>query len=462
MLSENFDKKIKQTLDERTPGFNEASWEVMEKLLDKQLPQKKDDRRRLIIFLSLFLLLGGGITVWLTGIFSAKEHKIASIPTFRIETPETEKKSEFKTDQKKIRIENSGNHEPGITQNPEPIRKISVSENKPGPLQKKIITKTSSQTADILMKKQPTKKAAITRQSKPVEQKNGSVTNPDLADKLINDQQQSNTITETPTRKEELETKQLANNESQQINPEQKKDVQPELNQPTEKKDAIQHPEITKVNSSGKKSLLNRFVFSVSAGPDMSTVGLNNTGKIKPTYGAGLGYRLTDRFTIRSGFYVGRKIYTAAPEDYNPPANFWNYYPNLKHIEANCKVYEWPVNLDYNFGNAKKQTWFVSAGVSSLFMKKEVYNYYFKPNNSQQYIYYSRSYENKNKHYFSILNLSGGFARKISSHFVIQAEPYLKVAMNGVGYGKVKLNSTGVLFTTIVQPFNKAGKKDKK
>jgi hypothetical protein len=34
------------------------------------------------------------------------------------------------------------------------------------------------------------------------------------------------------------------------------------------------------------------------------------------------------------------------------------------------------------------------------------------------------------------------------------AEPYIKLPLTGVGYGKVKLNSGGVLFSIGVNPFN--------
>ena len=189
--------------------------------------------------------------------------------------------------------------------------------------------------------------------------------------------------------------------------------------------------------------------------PDVSAVGLSKAGEVKLAYGAGFGYQVSNRFSIRAGYYKGRKVYSADPDDYDPPSNFWNYYPNLKTIDADCKVTELPISVDYRFNQNKKQSWFVSAGVSSLFMKKEVYDYYFKPNYSPNYVTYTRTINNQNKHYFSILNLSGGYTRTIDKHFSIQAEPYFKIAMSGVGYGKVKLNSSGVLFTAIYKPFAK-------
>ena len=57
MQSDDFDKKIKEAAEHHHPAYEEKAWEQMEKLLDKHLPVKKEDRRR-IIFLLLFLLLG--------------------------------------------------------------------------------------------------------------------------------------------------------------------------------------------------------------------------------------------------------------------------------------------------------------------------------------------------------------------------------------------------------------------
>jgi hypothetical protein len=52
-----------------------------------------------------------------------------------------------------------------------------------------------------------------------------------------------------------------------------------------------------------------------------------------------------------------------------------------------------------------------------------------------------------------VLNFSGGYTRNINKNFSLRAEPYAKFALGGVGYGKVNLNSGGVLFSAIIKPF---------
>ena len=168
----------------------------------------------------------------------------------------------------------------------------------------------------------------------------------------------------------------------------------------------------------------------------MSFVTLNNTGKTTLTYGAGISYGFAKRFTARAGFYVSKKIYQALPDQYNTPGG---NYPYLTDINANCKIYEIPVSLSYSFGQRKKHNWFGSVGLSSFLMKKEDYEYNYKTPAGQNYTYY-HGVSNENKHYFSVLTLSGGYQYQFNKRLSLMAEPYFKIPLGGVGLGKIKLH----------------------
>ena len=74
MQSENFDKKIKDSLSQRPPGYDSPDWDKMETLLDKHMPVDKKDRRRIFFILFSFLLLGGGaFLVWQNSTSNKKE-----------------------------------------------------------------------------------------------------------------------------------------------------------------------------------------------------------------------------------------------------------------------------------------------------------------------------------------------------------------------------------------------------
>jgi len=58
MQFEDFDNKIKEAAENHHPAYDEKAWMKMEKLLDKHLPQKEDNRKRFIFFLLFLAGLG--------------------------------------------------------------------------------------------------------------------------------------------------------------------------------------------------------------------------------------------------------------------------------------------------------------------------------------------------------------------------------------------------------------------
>jgi hypothetical protein len=55
-----------------------------------------------------------------------------------------------------------------------------------------------------------------------------------------------------------------------------------------------------------------------------------------------------------------------------------------------------------------------------------------------------------------VLNFSGGYQYSFNKQFSFAAEPYINLPLKGVGEGKVKLNSGGILFTLKMKPFLKS------
>jgi len=457
MSAENLDDKIKETLNQENTAYDESSWLKMQALLDKHLPEKKDDRKRFILFMIFFLLLGSGITLLITGEFSQKKKAALTQKPIIHETFQSDIPSSNSLNNENHPIQSKSSKEDienKVEKNTiEPIideagdKQLSV--NKKNVFDRSNNTTINNQFA-IPQNKLYSEKNIANKKSGFITQQNSKVR---TTEKNVIMSENSSIEINTMVDKTNL-----PKSENQNIIDEKEAPVEKNITSGEKSGDELSTThdspvsDLKKNNSIPKSSFIKNIFIIASAGPDLSVVG-SNTGTIKFTTGGGIGYKISNRFSISTGIYSGRKIYTANPVDYHPPANFWNYYPNLKHIDANCKILDVPLTISYNYIKSKNISWFFSAGVSSLFMKTEKYNYYYKPTNSQQYIYYSRSYKDVNKHYFSILNLSGGFSRKINNHFSLQAEPYIKIAMKGVGYGKVKLNSSGILFSAIVNPF---------
>lgn len=119
-------------------------------------------------------------------------------------------------------------------------------------------------------------------------------------------------------------------------------------------------------------------------------------------------------------------------------------------LSKDWNVIEVPLALSYIFRRQSKQAWFVS----SYFMKKETYKYHSKiaPGQYQDKIY---TINNQNEHYLSSFRLSSGYEKKFNKTISLSAEPYLNLPLSGIGFGKVKLNSAGLLFSLSVKPFAK-------
>ena len=150
--------------------------------------------------------------------------------------------------------------------------------------------------------------------------------------------------------------------------------------------------------------------------------------------------------------FISKKIYSATPAEYTLPSG--SSYYDLQKINANCNVIDIPLNVDYHFDEKGKHGWFLSAGLSSYLMKKESYDYFYKTPTGQTYNK-DWSISNQNKHFFSILDLSVGYQYLLNKQFSLAAQPYVDLPLTGIGAGKVKLNSAGILFTIQVKPFLK-------
>ena len=451
MQSENFDKKLKDSLSQRPPGNDIPEWDKMETLLDKHMPVEKKDRRRIFFILFSFLLLGGGaFLVWQNSNSNKKELADIKSPKQNSATKENNKPGNT-----------AAGNGTNTSQLPNNETNRSVSSQDPD-------LKSNEKETNIIPGEEVQTNTSIAKTGKNKKTISSVNNKTDNSQQKSSDQTIDKLVKNTEPERSSIENLTKSENQSTTITEKKELEKEPEVekakteNKPDNYRVEGQKAEtkpvaVKKADSKKQKnnsSFANNFFVSVSAGPDLSKVG-DNTGEVRLAYGAGIGYQISRKLSIRTGFYAGRKVYTADPGDYHPPNNFWGYYPNLENIEANCKVYDIPITVDYTISSNKKQSWFASVGISSLLMKEEKYDYYFKPNYSPTYITYTKTIDNQNKHYFSVLNLSGGYKRVINKNVSLQAEPYLKIALDGVGYGKVKLNSGGVLFSAVIKPFAK-------
>ena len=445
MQDEDIDITIREAAEQHHPSYDDKAWGKMQKLLDKHLPQKKD-RKRWFFFLLLFLLLDGVLILailkpWKTNSPAIAKKTITSNPpvvngTDQAYPGEKIYDTTINKPVEQLALQQNDVSTPADQYRNErtPANTGSTINNTNAP------TPYNQDTRQRLLVKKS--KLSTTIKSPGTENDNSSLNNTN-EDRSLPD----NTETTLPKKSNITGTIELPVKSKITIAPVDSSKTKKSLTVAEEKE-----KQLTKSGNDKKKpakGFRNNFGLTLSVGADLSYVSVKNPGKINLLYGGGISYTIAKRFTIRTGFYATHKKYSATPDQYNGPT-----YPNLYNIESDCNVYEIPLNLSYNFWQRKKHNWFGSVGISSFLMKKEVYNYEYKTT-AGQYYNYKRTVNDENKHYFSILDLSAGYQYNINDRFSIMAEPYLKLPLNGIGAGKIKLNSAGVLLSLTVKPFVK-------
>jgi hypothetical protein len=446
MLFEDFDKKIKEAAEQHHPAYDEKAWEKMEKLLDKHLPQPKDDRRRIIFFVLLFLLVGGGmyLTISHPGSKSSQNNELAKENKVQVQASDK---------QQSVADKNVPNLVPEKNSNANDENAIAIDNGNSKSTSQQTRQSNTSNTSNKILAVKPGRNLNTSGQST----ENNNTTNL-LVNKSGN--QDRNNVAEENRKdnKEATITDNTKTSTQTNLSP-----VAPGIDNKTdqnvvsnEKKVSSDQQTSTDANKPAqqKKTLNNRngFGFFVSAGPDVSKAADSKMGKLTLVYGAGVSYT-KDHITLRTGIFASKKIYWAGPDDYKlsftppPPTKF-------EGADANCDVVEIPVKFSYNFAMNEKSNWFASTGLSTYLMKVEKYVYTYKTS-SGAYYDYPYVAKNENKHYFSILTISGGYTHRISRTVSLSAEPYVEVPLTGIGVGKVHLNSGGILFSIGVNPFKK-------
>jgi hypothetical protein len=461
MWDDEIDKNIIDAANQYHPAYDENAWDKMKLMLDEHLPVEKKKRRFLIIPI-IALLVAGSFFIY----HYNKNNNIEKNAKIN-----TANKNAGTIDNAPEKSEVLSKDNITVTQQQQrkssSIADVSSITNSL-PLLVSVVPSTATGKGSIRhqqysiynsVDKNNNKKIAITESKIKKYKTSGTIVS--ITSGAANDgklvmptkdhkvDNSSNKDEQQNKAKKDIPSETSPNTEA---TPEVKKEITPAKKDTVAKTDKV-------MKAPGKKKLptrkgfSNNFGITFSAGPDVSGINFNHSGKVAINYGAGVSYAISARFALRTGFHVSDKIYSADKYQYHSPQGMaTNNY--LYNIAANCKVYEIPVTVSYNFRKAKNHQWFASAGLSSYLMKMESYDYYYKyPNGSL--VTKSWSISNQNQNYFSVVDLSAGYEYSFSKRASLLAEPYLKMPLSGVGAGKVKLNSGGLLFTFVLKPFYK-------
>lgn len=184
-----------------------------------------------------------------------------------------------------------------------------------------------------------------------------------------------------------------------------------------------------------------KWAFSAAVSADLSATGLEGFTDPGTMIGFGVEYYLADTWSIQTGATYAVKKYTALGSEYETPDWISARPDDLLSAIAKCTVIDIPFNIRKYFHTKKGKTFFASTGVSTYLMLREDYNYEYTEERPNWAPFWR--YENRNNHFFGILNLSVGYETPLSKNLALGIEPFMKLPLTGIGEGRVRFLSFG-------------------
>lgn len=216
----------------------------------------------------------------------------------------------------------------------------------------------------------------------------------------------------------------------------------PATSQPQEMSDVIkakfpQLPKkaVSKVTLAG----MPRLSLSILAAPDVNGVNGFNNGQIGGNFGVHATINITRKLSVTTGAAYAIKPYQGNFASYKFDISQWQNGNLPSNVYANCKVLDIPLNVNYQVYHRGATSWSIGTGLSSYFMLRE--DYRFDYTNSKSY---NLQINNENRHILGVLNLNATYQHQVNSKFGLLVQPFYKLPITQIGYGKVDLRSAGV------------------
>ncbi len=201
------------------------------------------------------------------------------------------------------------------------------------------------------------------------------------------------------------------------------------------------------------KSVFRKLSFNVGLSPDYSMVTNSNLGGMGNNFQFLLAYNFTEKLQVKAGIMRSMKYYDAKPEDYAWPIKWGIPSSPLTGISAACRMIDIPIVLSYQLFSKNRNSVYSSLGVTSYKMLNEKYDYYYE--NDEDPKIKRRNWEGNTGMYgWGVINFALGYQRRVYKKLSLQFEPFVKMPIKNVGFGKVKLLSTG-MFVNLHVPFSK-------
>jgi len=173
--------------------------------------------------------------------------------------------------------------------------------------------------------------------------------------------------------------------------------------------------------------------------PELNSAGSLGNAKSGTNVGLLFSAGIFNKLTVSTGANYSVKPYNTDIADYHTT---YKFKTNPSDIEADCRVLDMPINLDYQIYNKHKNKFSIGTGLSSYIMLHESYNYYYSDPTTKGPVAFT--VPQSGKYFFGIMNLQATYQRQINSKVGLSIEPYMKLPLTSIGYSQAKLQTAGV------------------
>lgn len=200
-------------------------------------------------------------------------------------------------------------------------------------------------------------------------------------------------------------------------------------------------------------------------GADYTDAGGIPNNQFSNNIGITLGYYLTSKLSVNTGLIYSNKFYWSPghgpdrPSNYPPNGNpsAYAYAPDIEYVNGACNMYELPLTLRYDFASNDRTKFFVNAGLSSYFMLKQTYIYFF--HSGGRTMARKANDEVQANYWFGVGDLSFGLESDIGKGFSFQAEPFFRIPLQKMGLENLKMYSYGFMLSVRYAPVLSRSKK---
>ena len=416
------DGLFRDAADKHLPEYDEASWQRMEQLLDK----KEDEKGGFItwrngLWLLGFLLFFGGAGWY--GYDKLKEVSKSPAQT-EVEKSPLDQLSSEKTDISESQMNNT---KPALSDQ----RSLEIAEER-----------VTAETGNISKSNKPEAYVSIISGNKKSDRKNenDALGKINLAE-IIETEKGTAAINTKEGESFTVEDQAIAGNNFFQF----QKNKDPQLLEIGNWNKMPEFDAPDKVHTEMSPPPQRGLAFRLMVSPDFSFVPQYGIKRIGHNLGFLLEYRFNQRWAVQAGAIKSQKYYLTDGDEYPWPARWGERPSSLNRIDASCNMMDFPVNLRYNITEGRSM-WFGQLGVTNYLMIKEKYDFiYASSYGDKKY----NSWEGKTGFYsIGEVNISAGRDQQIARNLNIQIEPFLKIPLQRVGYGKVKIATFGVFLST--------------